>query len=718
MLAALHRWLALGLAPVFLLILLSGAVLALKPMLAEAPATAAVDARGLAAAVAAADPAGSARALSLSADGSFTLKSPDAAVAGRYGADGTRLAPAGFDLFDFALRLHKDLLVGAGFVVEAAAYAMVALIAAGLFLGWPRLRNTLLGWHMGLGWFALPLVLLAPLTGVLMALHVGTPRLPAIEPGPPLSIARALELAADDLGTHALASARSFRRGSVLLQAVGAAGPRAYLVSPRGSVAALAEGPGLVKALHEGTWAGAASGFVNLLSALVLTGLLGTGVFAWWRRRRQSARRPDAAGATTLVAFASQTGTAARLAEATAQALRRAGEAAACASLAALQPRELAGFRNTLLIVSTTGDGEVPEQARGFLGRVAGADLAGVRFSLLALGDSRYKRFCGGGRRLRQALLERGATEAVDWVRADGEPAAAWRAWLARVGQALGRPLQPALAPAGDRALSLTLRRRERLDDPAQPDLTEIWRLEFEPAEAVAFRPGDLLLVSPGEGEPPRCYSVGSSSRLGDRRIVLTVALHQWQDAAGARHLGRTSQRLCRQLQAGDTLRAALRPHPGFNPPEDEGRPLILVAAGAGIAPFPGFLAERAGRAGAGPVWMIFGNRRREGDYLYRGELARRQAEGTLARLDTAFSRDPRDGAYIQDRIRENGAEILDWLLRRRALLYTCGRASTVGAQVEAALLELVARYGGGLDPQATLERWKAEGTLRVDAFG
>ncbi len=725
-LAVAHRWAALTLAPVFLLILLSGAILAFKPMLDSGPAAppAPVSLATVAAALDAIDPAHQAAAVNLAADGRSIALKGSPTVTGTFDlATRTPIAGGGdFDLFAFALNLHKNLLVGAGIVVEIATYVMVALLAVGLLLGLPKLRNTLMGWHGGLGWLALPLAALAPVTGLLMTLHIGTGALPRIEPSAqPIAMARAIEAASEQADLTGFIAARRFRQGSVLLTAANANGPLRYLVSGTGQVVPLTEGPRLVKQLHEGTWAGPWSGALNFLAALTLMGLMVTGLYSWLRRWRQARRRSGDRDASTLVAFASQTGAAARLAEATAQALRGAGEAVVCASLAALDPRELTGFRNNLLIVSTTGDGDVPDPARPFLARLGATELRGARFSLLALGDSRYPSFCGGGRKVRDALLERGASEMLEWRRADGEPTAIWRDWLDAAANRLGVRLGAVAAPEIDRPVTLTLVERERLDDPAQGATRETWRIVFEVADAAPdFRPGDLLLVSPAEGAAPRCYSIGASALTGGRRIDLTVGLHTWEDAEGGQRLGLASGYLCRQLQPGATIVARLRRHPGFNPPDDATRPLILVATGAGIAPFPGFLAERARQANAGPVWLLFGNRFRAGDFFYRDALEQWRRAGVLSRLDTAFSRDADDGRHVQDRLIENGEELLRWLVERRGVLYTCGRASTVGAAVEQTLRAIIERHGGryGLQADETLARWQADGALRVDVFG
>lgn len=726
LLRRLHRWVALALTPVFALIIISGGILALKPLFSDAPARSnAADSVAVATTLAAIDPEGRATSLAVSpADGTLTLKSRDATgPSGNFDiASGIASATQpGPDFFAIVLDLHKNLLLGLGIVVEIAAYAMTALIAIGLVLGLPHLRNTLLGWHQGIAWLALPLVVLAPLTGTLMALHIGGPTLPPIEQGPPIALASAIRNVAEQPDAGPIVAARRFRGGSALVTTMEADGTLRHLVQPDGRIDTLSEGPGLVRELHEGTWGGALSAGVSFAGALALAGLTGTGALSWWRRRRQASTGSADAGAATLVAFGSQTGTAARLAEATAKALRSAGEKVACASLETLAPQSLAAYGQTLLIVSTTGEGELPEPARRFMKQIPGSKLAGSRFSMLALGDRRYANFCGGGEALREALLSHGASEFTALERADADPGPAWTRWLERLSTPLGLSIDKADAPAADQAVSLTLALKHRLDDPDIEGLTETWQLGFEADAAdVTFRPGDLLLIAPHAGAAPRCYSVGSSSVVGDHLIRLTVSLHRWRDADGAEHIGEASGYLCHALAEGDRITAWLRPHPAFNPPEDPARPLIMVAAGAGIAPFPGFLAERAVAPEAGPNWLFFGNRRSDGDFFYHGSLARLRESKVLDHLDTAFSRDASDARHIDARLLEHGAELFRWLEQERGVLYMCGRSATLGKSVEAALLKIIRDQGHRQAHEAEdlLVEWKRTGTLRVDVFG
>ncbi len=730
-LAMAHRWAALILAPLFIVILLSGIVLAFKPIVEDVPfgKQRFSSPETIVATLQSADPQQKATGFSLGQEGStLTLSLPGNKQQTADIASGTLTGTVTTDIFSLAKQIHEKLLLNAGAVVEFVCFVMLGIVVVGFFLSWPRLRNTLLGWHMGIAWLAAPLMLLLPLSGTLMALHIDTgapPRIPKSEA--PLSVVQGIEVAAEHTDLSQLVGARRFKQGSVMLTLRTESGDQRLIVAGNGSITPTE--PGIVKQIHEGIWAGTWSGLVNLIAGLGLLGLTGTGLYSWLRRHRLSNRKQSGdAGARILVAYATQTGTAARLAEHTAQLLRGAGQGVVCAALGGMRPEELKNFEHNLLIVSTTGEGQLPDQMRAFVAALSVADLADAKFSLLALGDSRYKYFCGGGERLRTALIECGATEASACVRADGDPAAAWQQWSQAAVARLGlRPVTVA-APESDRVLALRLVERTRLDLP-EYGCSETWSLAFEPeslssdatSNDLLFRPGDLLLVSPGEGEPERCYSVGTSSLTGDRRIGLTVGRHSWRDENGTTRPGRASDFLCHTLELGACLTVKLRRHPGFNPPDDHEQPIIMIAAGAGMAPFPGFLAERAQVRKSGESWLIFGNRREKGDFFYRKEIMDWLRRKTLTRLDLAFSDDPENSAFVQDRMLENGAELMDWLHRRGAILYTCGRATTVGHSVENALREIIRRYGKDGDGKAAdglFEQWKKEGRLRFDTFG
>ncbi|WP_347554745.1 molybdopterin-dependent oxidoreductase [Robbsia sp. KACC 23696] len=140
---------------------------------------------------------------------------------------------------------------------------------------------------------------------------------------------------------------------------------------------------------------------------------------------------------------------------------------------------------------------------------------------------------------------------------------------------------------------------------------------------------------------------------------------------------------------------------PHFRAPRDATTPMIMVGPGTGIAPFRGFLQERQARGHTGRNWLFFGERNADTDYYYRDELLGWQRDGLLTRLDTAFSRDQSHKCYVQDRLREQGAQLWSWL-RDGAVFYVCGDASRMAKDVDMALRDVVARHGGMDEAQAS----------------
>ena len=307
----LHRWIGIGLAPLFLIIALSGAVLALKPM--QTPATlppgTSISGQQLIDLLEVVDPSGEqVEATGIDpASGLIAIRSSDPQIAGLYDPvsseriNSPEQSPS-FDLFEFAEHLHKDLLVGADLLVQAASYLMLILVVAAPFLAWPVLRNNLMGWHRGFGWVLLPIVLMLPLTGVLMSLHLGMPELPRMsQPNARLSLQQALTLAQQNYRLDELHSIRRFHGGSVLME-MREGQDESLLVVTDQSVTAIDPDGGLVKTLHEGTWAGAWSGSINLLGAMALSLLTLTGSLSWLRRRRKRSQLRAKRGAIQAVA--------------------------------------------------------------------------------------------------------------------------------------------------------------------------------------------------------------------------------------------------------------------------------------------------------------------------------------------------------------------------------------------------------------------------------
>ncbi|KAJ1733387.1 hypothetical protein LPJ61_001586 [Coemansia biformis] len=135
-------------------------------------------------------------------------------------------------------------------------------------------------------------------------------------------------------------------------------------------------------------------------------------------------------------------------------------------------------------------------------------------------------------------------------------------------------------------------------------------------------------------------------------------------------------------------------------------RPVLMVGPGTGVAPFIGFLQQRACELAAMPAdgstpftWLFFGCRSPAHDYLFRNETRAKLDAGVLGRLSVCFSRDPearaKHGAerYVQDAMLQRRDEIADLMLNKNALLYVCGDAKGIGKDVNEAMSDILCGY-------------------------
>jgi sulfite reductase (NADPH) flavoprotein alpha-component len=148
-----------------------------------------------------------------------------------------------------------------------------------------------------------------------------------------------------------------------------------------------------------------------------------------------------------------------------------------------------------------------------------------------------------------------------------------------------------------------------------------------------------------------------------------------------------------------------VQPSKHFRVPNDGDVPMIMIGPGTGVAPFRAFLQERRARGDQGKNWLFFGEQHAASDFYYRDELQGMQHDGLLTQLSLAFSRDQAEKIYVQDRIREQGAELWRWL-QDGARLYICGDASCMARDVDQALRQVAQRHGG-LDPQDAADYWR-----------
>jgi len=191
----------------------------------------------------------------------------------------------------------------------------------------------------------------------------------------------------------------------------------------------------------------------------------------------------------------------------------------------------------------------------------------------------------------------------------------------------------------------------------------------------------------------PRLYSVASSPRAHPEEVHLMVAIVRYT-TNGRDRVGVCSTFLADRVEVGVTPTPVFVSHSHFGPPDDPSRDAIMVGPGTGIAPFRAFMQDRFALGATGRNWIFFGDQRSASDYVYREEFEAWKGEGVLTRIDTAFSRDQAGKVYVQDRMRENAAELWSWI-KSGAYFYVCGDAKRMARDVDAALQEIIGSQGG-----------------------
>ncbi|USV58442.1 assimilatory sulfite reductase (NADPH) flavoprotein subunit [Aeromonas encheleia] len=191
----------------------------------------------------------------------------------------------------------------------------------------------------------------------------------------------------------------------------------------------------------------------------------------------------------------------------------------------------------------------------------------------------------------------------------------------------------------------------------------------------------------------PRLYSIASAQSEVEEEVHLTVGVVRHPQADGTLRSGGASSYLADRLPEEAEVRVFVEHNDNFRLPTSPDTPVIMVGPGTGIAPFRAFLQERETTGAEGKNWLFFGNPHFTQDFLYQVEWQRYVKSGLLSKISLAFSRDQGHKIYVQDKLREQGAELFQWL-EAGAHFYVCGDANHMAKDVQQALLEVIAEHG------------------------
>ena len=237
-------------------------------------------------------------------------------------------------------------------------------------------------------------------------------------------------------------------------------------------------------------------------------------------------------------------------------------------------------------------------------------------------------------------------------------------------------------------------------DDNAEPDAADLLDL-LTTFPSARPKLSDLARSLPSL--KPRLYSIASSLRATPGEVHLCVSTIR-DERRGRIRGGIASGFLADRATTAGPIPAFIQTS-HFRLPADPSVPIILCGPGTGIAPFRAFLQEREALGHKGRSWLFFGDQHRETDFLYEPEITAWRANGTLSRLDTAFSRDQKEKIYVQHRMLENAEDLWRWL-QDGGYFYVCGDALRMARDVDAALRR-IAMTEGKLD-EAQSRDWMA----------
>ncbi len=439
--------------------------------------------------------------------------------------------------------------------------------------------------------------------------------------------------------------------------------------------------------------------------------------FTFWCYRTVIARRIEASqhsDADTVVAFASESGTAEALSLQLVDILRSQGAKVLHQPLNQVTPDRLSQCRSLFVIASTYGEGDAPDNGRFFIPSLkkTSACYPELCFSILGLGDTSYEHFCGFSYDINTILLERGAQVLAPLVavdRNDPETIASWFTQLADAG--VIHPDQLNSIEFSDKApvnpqhpLRFKGRRHLNSGSPGAP----IYEVKMDVRNQFSWQAGDIIQLHL-QGQI-REYSIASIPEESE----LTLLIREQNHPDGAPGLG--SGWLCHQAMVNDTVGASVRCNPSFHCSADAEK-LILIGNGSGLAGLRAHLKARE-QSHQHDNWLIFGERSPLFDRHWDNQLADWYNSEHLTYLNRSYSRadsselvavagDASRG-YVQDIVAEHSDRLKRWI-HAGATILVCGSRDGMAQDLDHQLCTIL---GGD-----QVESLTAAGRYRRDVY-
>ncbi|MFY8299711.1 sulfite reductase subunit alpha [Pseudoalteromonas sp. SS15] len=450
-------------------------------------------------------------------------------------------------------------------------------------------------------------------------------------------------------------------------------------------------------------------------SPFIQAGLLLVGYFAFtlfcyrkvivakWQNHKE--RR-----AKMLIAYASESGSGEQLARELHVKLKDQGDPVLCISLNQVTEQQLKQADTLLIIASTYGEGEAPDNGRHFQGKLDTfkSTLAHLNYAVLALGDKAYSQYCQFGLALNQALQSKHCKPLFAPILVDKLDENSIHEWYSHL---LNKGLLAEAVPRSTlsstqlpiQQLKLTGRQQVNINSPGAP----LFEINLAVPNDLTWQAGDIARLH--IKDTVREYSIASVPQEQSLKLLVREQKHPTGE------LGLGSGWLCHQADLDSTQAFSIRANPKFNP-LDEHKKLILIGNGSGLAGLRGHLKHRELKQHH-ENWLLYGERCAEHDLPWHLELTEWFNAKHLTEIDLAFSRQTADSnikvgrchsGYVQDALLAQQAKLKDWI-NNGAAIFICGSLQGMAKDVESMLIDILG--------QPVLSRLERQELYRKDVY-
>lgn len=334
--------------------------------------------------------------------------------------------------------------------------------------------------------------------------------------------------------------------------------------------------------------------------------------------------------------------------------------------------RQYSNAKHLFIFTSTYGDGDAPQNANKFKRRMTRllseskfADSQNWSHSILAFGDKAFPKYCVFAHQVEEVLAQLGKSKLIETVEVNRKSSQTYAHW--------GRLVVSSLAPDYDiqgefdyspprpKTQQLVLRSKQ-LYGVAVNAPTSVFKFSNSKNKIGKHLAGDLVGIVPPNDNIARLYSIGSNSTDGQLEICVK------QLAGGV------CSTFLHDMQVGETIDMYLIKNEDFHIPRNK-KPVMLIGAGTGIAPFVGMINQNIEQY---PISLYWGGRDPSSDFLYEDEIKQWLSDGKLTDFYSAFSRVD-EQAYVQDRVAENRKTIAK-NMKIGGTIMVCGGAAMAQA--------------------------------------